>query len=111
MTDQASPPRAPRMPLQLPLRYRRVGEESWTDAVTQNISRTGILFSSGNGLADEETVEIELHLPGVRELHTNGTRVVAHARIVRHAQFMGIDGHAHTALAAAFLDYDLAPTA
>ncbi len=106
-----SSPRAPRMPLHLPLRYRRPGDNSWTDAVTHNISRTGVLFSSANGVADEDTVELELRLPFVNQLKAPGGRVVARARIVRHAQFIGLDGRMRTALGAAFLDYDLAPTA
>lgn len=111
MTSPSSPSRAPRMPLHLPLRYRRPGEESWTEAVTQNISRSGVLFSSPNGLADDETIEMVLHLPFVNQLNAPGARVVAHARIVRHAQMMGLDGRLRTALAATFLDYDLAPAA
>ncbi len=106
-----SSPRAPRMPLHLPVRYRRVGEASWHDGVSHNISRSGILFSSGNGVAENERIEVEVRLPFVNQLQAPGGRVVAHARIVRHAQFMGLDGRLRTALGAAFLDYDLAPAA
>jgi hypothetical protein len=111
MSNETSPPRAPRMPLHLPLRYRRAGERSWTEAVTQNISRTGVLFSSPNGVTDDETIEVELRFPFVHDIHAPGGRVRAHARIVRHAQFLGLDGRLRTALAAAFLDYDLTPRA
>ncbi len=111
MSHETSPPRAPRMPLHLPLRYRRAGDDSWTEAVTHNISRSGVLFSGPNGVADDDTIELELRLPFVNQLKAPGARVIAHARIVRHAQFIGLDGRMRTALGAAFLDYDLAPSA
>ena len=111
MSTLTSSPRAPRMPLHLPLRYRRAGESSWNEAVTQNISRTGVLFAAGDGIAEEEMVELELRLPFVHDLRAPGGRIRAHARIVRHAQFLGMDGRLRPALAAAFLDYQLGPTA
>jgi hypothetical protein len=109
--EDHSPTRAPRMPLHLPLRYRRVGEDVWFEAITQNISRSGVLFSAANGVADDARVELEFHLPFVNDLRAPGGRVTAHARIVRHAQFLGLDGTARPALAAAFLDYDFLPAA
>src|SRR3974390_2499968 len=42
--DKIPPFRAQRFNLQLPLRYRRVGEEGWRSGTTENISRSGMLF-------------------------------------------------------------------
>jgi hypothetical protein len=93
------------LPLHLPLRYRPLGEPAWTESVTQNISRTGVLFTADTLLGPETTIEIELHLPEVKRLHVHGGRIVSRARVVR------TDGTGErTALAAAFLEYQFSPS-
>src|ERR1041384_989102 len=101
-----APRRAPRMPLRLSLRYRRVGEASWHDSVTQNISRSGVLFRAESDLDPDVMLEIELHLPSVAELNPAGASVIGHARVVRKTRMAEADGQLESALAAAFLDYD-----
>lgn len=102
MADE--PRRARRMPLRLSLRYRRVGEDLWHDSITQNISRSGVLFRADSDVDPDVVVEIELRLPSVARLNPTGARVVGHARIVRKTT---LGGSRSEALAAAFLDYDL----
>ncbi len=56
--------RAQRFPLHLPVRYGRFREGTHLDAVTVNVSRTGILFMTrGEAPANGERLECILHLP------------------------------------------------
>ncbi len=56
--------RARRFPLSLPVRYGRFREGTPLDAVTVNVSRTGILFTTrGEAPAAGERLECILHLP------------------------------------------------
>jgi hypothetical protein len=104
MADE--PRRARRMPLRLSLRYRRVGEDAWHDSVTQNISRSGVLFRADSDVDPDVMVEIELHLPSVARLNPAGAHIVAHVRIVRKDASAVLGDPPHPVLAAAFLDYD-----
>ena len=56
------PTRAPRFPLQLPLRYRAVGEGTWREGRTENISRSGVLFRAENLLQVSTAVELTFML-------------------------------------------------
>ena len=61
--------RASRFPVRLPLRYRVVGSRKWDVGVTENISRSGILFyaePSGalvQALASKPVLDIMFELP------------------------------------------------
>src|ERR1700686_4306630 len=57
------PVRAGRLSLQLPLRYRPLGEQSWRPGTTENISRSGLLFQAQEFLHPNAQVEISLVLP------------------------------------------------
>ena len=56
------PTRAPRFALRLPLRYRAVGEGSWREGLTENISRSGVLFRAGDLLQVSTAVELTFAL-------------------------------------------------
>ena len=49
--------------LQLPLRYRPLGEKSWRPGTTENISRSGLLFQAEELLHPNAQLEISLVLP------------------------------------------------
>src|ERR1700716_1015825 len=55
--------RSARFPLDLPVRYRCVGEGAWRHGVTENISRSGILIRTENCLAIQANVELQVELP------------------------------------------------
>jgi len=57
--------RSARFPLQLPVRYRRLGERLWRHGTTENISCSGVLFRSNDLLPVEGDVELRLELPTV----------------------------------------------
>ncbi|MGA8151244.1 MAG: ATP-binding protein [Terriglobales bacterium] len=58
-----SPSRAQRFQLQLPLKYRQIGEQGWRAGTTENISRSGMLFRAEELLLPNVQLEINLVLP------------------------------------------------
>ena len=55
--------RAQRYKMELPLRYRPIGEAQWRDGVTENISRSGLLFRVAESLPTAVQLEISMVLP------------------------------------------------
>ena len=56
-------PRAPRFAVNLPVRYRTPDVQDWQTAVTENISRSGVLFRSRRPLKPRTAVELVLEVP------------------------------------------------
>jgi PAS domain S-box-containing protein len=84
-TKMASPFRAQRFQLHLPLKYRLVGEHDWQAGTTENISRSGMLFQAENLLEPTVQLEISLVLPAeIAGLST--AEVVCRGEIVRAVQ-------------------------
>jgi PAS domain S-box-containing protein len=101
--ERKSPPfRARRFNLQLPLRYRPLGEKSWRPGTTENISRSGLLFQAEELLHPNAQVEISLVLPA-EIAGLASTEVICRGEVVRSvgAQGQGL----HPALAAKILQY------
>ena len=63
--ERASDPdvRAPRFTIEIPFYFRRRGEGSWREGMTDNISRSGVLFRTGERLAADEPIEMHFALP------------------------------------------------
>lgn len=55
--------RASRFPVELPLRYRPLGELGWVEGRTINVSRSGVLFAADELLPEETPVELTFDLP------------------------------------------------
>src|SRR6266702_2763209 len=53
---------APRFTLQLPMRYRPVGQTQWRTAKTANVSSSGLLFLSNEKLAPGTKLEVEISM-------------------------------------------------
>jgi len=101
--EKKIPPfRARRFNLQLPLRYRPLGEKSWRPGTTENISRSGLLFQAQELLHLNAQVEISLVLPA-EIAGLAATEVICRGEVVRSvgAQGQGL----HPALAAKILQY------
>jgi PAS domain S-box-containing protein len=79
---KAPPYRARRFKLQLPLRYRPLGEANWRPGTTENISRSGILFRAEELLQPTVQVEISLVLPP-EIAGLASTEVVCRGEVVR----------------------------
>ena len=66
--------RAQRYAIALPMRYRRVGEETWATGTTVNISRSGVVFEGERSVDREAAIELVLTMPVDV---ADGARVVA----------------------------------
>ena len=71
--------RAPRLPLNLLLRYRSVGAARWHEGRVENISRSGVLFRAADLVEVDAPVEIHLLLP----VRPSASTIVCRGRIVR----------------------------
>jgi hypothetical protein len=81
-TPRIGVPRATRFSVRLVLRYRDAGGGPWHSGLTENISRSGILFRTRTPLEPGTPVELVLVLPG----HVAGepeSRIRCEGRIVR----------------------------
>jgi hypothetical protein len=56
-------PRARRMRLSGPIRYRELGSDLWTDGELKNISKSGVLFIGTGPLEKGARVELEFDMP------------------------------------------------
>ena len=74
--------RAPRFPLHLSVRYRRVGDRQWRRGETENISRSGVLIRGEDPLEIDETVELMVAL-AVRNAAATSAEVQCCGRVVR----------------------------
>ena len=99
---KAPPYRARRFKLQLPLRYRPLGEANWRPGTTENISRSGILFCAEELLQPTVQLEISLVLPP-EIAGLASTEVVCRGEIVRSVGAQGM--RVSPALAAKIVQY------
>jgi hypothetical protein len=99
---EAPSARAQRFYLQLPLRYRRLGEEEWHVGTTENISRSGMLFEADELLQLAAQLEINLVLPA-EIAGLSATEVVCRGEVVRTIEQRGET--LSPALAARILQY------
>jgi hypothetical protein len=74
--------RAPRFSIEIPFYFRQRGEGSWREGMTDNISRSGVLFRTTELL--EESTPIEMHFALSLEVSGQpGALVACRGRIVR----------------------------
>ncbi len=99
---EVSSVRAQRFYIQLPLRYRRLGEKEWHVGTTENISRSGLLFEADELLQPAAQLEINLVLPA-EIAGLSSTEVVCRGEVVRTVQSRG--EMVSPALAARILQY------
>ncbi len=98
----ASPFRAQRFDLHLPLKYRLVGEQNWRQGTTENISRSGMLFRAEEAIPTNAQLEINLVLPA-EIAGLSAAEVVCRGEIVRTSS--SDTATVHPALAAKILQY------
>ena len=56
-------PRAKRINLSGPVRYREVGSNSWNDGELRNLSKSGLLFAGSCSFPQGTQIEVELEMP------------------------------------------------
>ena len=74
--------RATRFPVRIPIRYRPEGHDQWRDGHTENISRSGVLFTTSEPVAKLTAIEMLLTLP----MEVGGgehATVICRGRVVR----------------------------
>ncbi len=81
--------RSPRFPIEIPIRYRRVSEPVWHEGVTENVSRSGVLFHSSFALKARAKVQLDFALPLEVLGHVAG-RVTCRGCVVRVENGTGI---------------------
>ena len=102
LEKRVPPFRARRFNLQLPLRYRPLGEKSWRPGTTENISRSGLLFQAQEFLHPSAQLEISLVLPP-EIAGLAATEVICRGEVVRSVETHGQG--VTPALAAKILQY------
>src|SRR2546427_2707363 len=98
--------RAPRFPLQLSVRYRKIGDREWRRGETENVSRSGALIRMEAPLEVDASVELCVTLavptPGIET-----AEVRCRARVVRSVS--PSEHHAWPGSAVAIEQYDFEP--
>lgn len=95
-------PRARRLKLDTPVRYRVKNLGTWAEGVIENISQSGVLFHGSEQLPVNALVEMVFEMPEEISGQKN-SNVLCQARIIRSKETK--DTEAGIGLAAAILDY------
>jgi hypothetical protein len=74
--------RAPRFSIEIPLYFRQRGESAWRQGMTDNISRSGVLFRTSEALDSATPIEMHFALP-LRAGGPPGAVVACRGHIVR----------------------------
>jgi hypothetical protein len=98
--------RAPRFPLQLSVRYRKIGDREWRRGETENVSRSGALIRMEAPLDVDASVELRVTL-AVPTSGVDTAEVRCRARVVRSVS--PSDHHEWPASAVAIEQYDFEP--
>ncbi len=75
-------PRALRFQISTAMRYRIAGDKIWREGWVENISVTGMLFSTAELIEAGKSIDVRLVLPGKRLGGVGGT-MVSKGRVVR----------------------------
>jgi hypothetical protein len=97
-------PRARRLKLDIPLRYRVKNLNTWSEGIIQNISQSGVLFQGPTELPINALVEMVFEMPEEISGQKN-SNVLCQGRIIRAKNARPSDDGESTGLAASILDY------
>ena len=98
-------PRAERYAIPIAILYRSPGEPDWQPGMTENISRSGVLFRADRQLEPNTPLEIMLDLPTIVAA-ASGT-ALRRGRVVRAVPPSMLERR--SAVAAAFVDFQHTP--
>jgi hypothetical protein len=99
-------PRAERYALPIAILYRSPGEHDWQPGLTENISRSGVLFRADRHLEPNTPLEIMLDLPTIVASTAAGT-ALRRGRVVRAVAPSLLERR--SAVAATFIDFQHTP--
>ena len=94
-------PRAPRYQVDIRLRYRPIGEATWRDGKSENISYSGVLFQPEGVLYRDTLIELMMEMPA--EVAGSTGMLIRRGRIVRGVPPSPLEDR--PAYAAAAFDY------
>jgi len=98
-------PRARRLKLDTPVRYRVKNLGSWHEGIIQNLSQSGVLLQGPQRFPDNTLVEMVFEMPEEISGQKNST-VLCQGRIIRTKETREAQENAeNTSLAASILDY------
>ena len=95
-------PRARRLKLHAPVRYRVKNLGSWYEGVIENLSQSGVLLHGPQRLPDNTLIEMVFEMPEEISGQKNST-VLCQGRVIRSKD--GQNGAESMGLAASILDY------
>jgi hypothetical protein len=95
-------PRARRLKLETPVRYRVKNLGTWAEGIIENISQSGVMFQGPEQIPVNALVEMVFEMPEEISGQKN-SNVLCQARIIRSKETK--DTQSGLALAAAILDY------
>lgn len=95
-------PRARRLKLNLPIRYRVKNLSTWYEGMVENISQSGVLFQGPQQLPNNALVEMVFEMPEEISGQKN-SNVLCQGRLIRSKQAR--DTEDSFGLAASILDY------
>ncbi|HLH06900.1 MAG TPA: PilZ domain-containing protein [Terriglobales bacterium] len=78
-------PRARRLAVELPLRFRVEGASEWTEGVVRNISHSGVLFQGISGLEHNTRLELIFEMPEAISGQAE-SQVLCQGRVIRTIQ-------------------------
>ena len=100
-------PRARRLKLDIPLRYRVSKTSSWFEGVIKNISQSGVLFLGSQGLPVKALIEMVFEMPEEISGQRN-SNVVCQGRVMRAKDTPELEA-GRVGLAASIVDYKFIP--
>lgn len=89
-------PRAPRILIESPVRFRPLGQIEWSKGITFDVSPTGLLFRSNRMMEVHTIVQINFVAP-IEIAGKQGAMVFCHGHIVRTVMPAASDGQRHIA--------------
>ena len=95
-------PRARRLKLDIPLRYRVNKTSSWYEGMIENISQSGVWFRGSQGLPVNALIEMVFEMPEEISGQRNAN-VVCQGRVIRAKHTPELE--AKVGLAASIVDY------
>jgi hypothetical protein len=97
-------PRARRLKLQTPLRYRAKGQTFWHEGKIENLSQSGLLFKGAERLPPNTLVEMIFEMPEEISGQKNSS-VLGHGRLIRCQEEEGQQKTGQLTMAVSILDY------
>jgi hypothetical protein len=99
-------PRAERFAIPIAILYRSAGELDWRPGLTENISRSGVLFRADRHLEPNTPLEIMLDIPTIIATPASGS-ALRRGRVVR--AIAPSPREQRPAVAATFVDFQHTP--